>query len=379
VRAGGALLVLLGLVVPAYAQVSRKAEPRSARSGWDGRPVTHTCHADVIDLQGLKATLVEHEKVRIGFKNKIRHGVFSGGELSGGRIRNAAPASLVDRITRHLSELANAGEALALVYDMGMVGQQYALCVWLFSANGIDAAATVPIEERSPLRSTSAATTVRSGLDVEGRAVARVPQIRRDPGAERPALVERASQQLLEAAWSLLMPAAIARKLHDTSAKRLLILPVSDIGFVPFAALPLGGERLIDRFALVLLPDLEALLGLSLDAPAGMQRETRAVVVGDPDLSQDRQWKFPPLPGRGVRPRRLRHWLAHARCSGRRQRRAMSWNSSSQARTPASSILRRTRYRTPSIRWTAAFWRLPAITGTGAISRASCFRATLWS
>jgi hypothetical protein len=101
-----------------------------------------------------------------------------------------------------------------------------------------------------------------------------------------------------EEAWSLLMPGAIAAKLRESSAQRLLILPVSDIGFVPFAALPLGGGRLIDRFALVLLPDVEALLDLSSEArPWGSEREMRSIVVGDPDLSQDRRWTFPPLAG----------------------------------------------------------------------------------
>jgi len=63
VGAGGALAALLWLFVPAYGQVPRKAEPGTARSGWDGRPVTHACHADVADVQGLKVALVEHEKV----------------------------------------------------------------------------------------------------------------------------------------------------------------------------------------------------------------------------------------------------------------------------------------------------------------------------
>ena len=137
--------------------------------GWDGRPVTRTCHADASDLQGLKATLIEHEKARIGFKNKIRHGVFSGGELSGGRIGSAAPASLVEMISRHLSDIEASGETAALVYDIGISGQQYALCVWLFSAKGMEAAVTAPITEQSPFRLASAATMVRSGLDVEGR------------------------------------------------------------------------------------------------------------------------------------------------------------------------------------------------------------------
>ena len=295
-----ALIVLLSVPFGAHAQAPRKADPRRAPPmGWDGRPVTRTCHADASDLQGLKATLIEHEKARIGFKNKIRHGVFSGGELSGGRIGSAAPASLVEMIGRHLSDIQASGETAALVYDIGISGQQYALCVWLFSANGIEAAATVPIAEQSPFRLASAATMVRSGLDVEGRSAARAPQLRLGQGVEQPTRErERASEQVTEEAWSLLMPGAIAAKLRESRAQRLLILPVSDIGFVPFAALPLGGGRLIDRFALVLLPDVEALLDLSSEArPWRSEREMRSIVVGDPDLSQDRRWNFPPLAG----------------------------------------------------------------------------------
>jgi CHAT domain-containing protein len=295
-----ALIVLLSVPFGAHAQAPRKADPRRALlTGWDGRPVTRTCHADASDRQGLKASLIEHEKARIGFKNKIRHGVFSGGELSGGRIGSAAPASLVEMLSRHLSDIQASGETLALVYDIGISGQQYALCVWLFSANGMEAAAIVPIAEQSPFRLASAATMVRSGLDVEGRSAARAPQLRLGRAAEQPTRqTERASEQVTEEAWLLLMPDAIAAKLRESKAKRLLILPVSDIGFVPFAALPLGGERLIDRFALVLLPDVEALLDLSSEArPWRSEREMRAIVVGDPDLSQDRGWNFPPLAG----------------------------------------------------------------------------------
>ena len=116
------LAVLICVSFWAHAQAPRKADPRRAPLGWDGKPVTRTCHADAGDLQGLKATLIEHEKARIGFKNKIRHGVFSGGELSGGRIRSAAPASLVELIRRHLSDIEVSGETAALVYDIGISG-----------------------------------------------------------------------------------------------------------------------------------------------------------------------------------------------------------------------------------------------------------------
>ena len=295
-RIAATLIALACASFWAHAQAPRKADPPPL--GWDGKPATRSCHADVNDVQGFKATLIEHEKARIGFKNKVRRGVFSGGELSGGRIRTAAPASLVALISRHLSEIEGSGEAAALVYDIGLWGRQYALCVWLVSAKGIEEAATVPIAERGPFRLVSAAAVVRHGLDVEGRAAVRAPQPRVGQGADPSAREARASQQLTEEAWSLLMPGAIAARLRETSAKRLLILPVSDIGFVPFAALPLGSERLIDRFALVLLPDVEALLDFSLETRAWRSgHEIRSVVIGDPDLSQDRRWNFPPLPG----------------------------------------------------------------------------------
>ena len=55
-------------------------------------------------------------------------------------------------IGRHLSDIEASGETAALVYDIGISGQQYALCVWLFSAKGMEAAVTVPIAEQSPFR-----------------------------------------------------------------------------------------------------------------------------------------------------------------------------------------------------------------------------------
>jgi CHAT domain-containing protein len=281
----------------AQAQAPRKGAAQRTLLGWDGRAVTRTCNAEQDNLQGLKAALIEHEKARIGFRNKLRHGVFTSGELSGGRIKTASPASLLDIATRRLSELGAGGETLALLYDIGLSNGQYALCVWLLSASGVEAAATVRMTEQSPLRQSSAASVVRRGLDVEGRAAARAPRLHRSAGAEATASTRAAPAQLGEA-WSLLMPGPIASKLAASKARRLLILPVSDVGFAPFAALPLGTESLIDRFALVLLPDVEALLGVSSGAiDLGERRAPRSVVIGDPAFSGDQHWRFPPLEG----------------------------------------------------------------------------------
>jgi len=171
------------------------------------------------------------------------------------------------------------------------------------------------------------------------------------------------------------MPAALASKLQRSSAKRLIILPVSDIGFVPFAALPFDGEQLIDRFALVLLPDVEALLGLSLDVRALRDREMRSIVVRDPDLSQDQRWNFPPLPGARNEAMEVAALLGVEPLIGEEATKRHLLDQL-PAGTPASSILRRMRYPTPSIPWMAAFWRLPAITSTDATSKACCSRTT---
>jgi hypothetical protein len=150
----GALVLVLGLSTPTQAQAPRQTQPNSMALGWDGRPITRRCHADVGDLEGLKATLIEHEKAR-------------------------------------------------------------------------------------------SATMLRSGLEVEGRAAARAPRPRGEEAQRAPLARERPSSRLTQEARSLLLPQALALNLSRLGATRLLILPVSDIGFVPFAALPLDGEWLI--------------------------------------------------------------------------------------------------------------------------------------
>src|SRR5690242_12209711 len=77
-----AAAALLKAAIPAHAQAPRNADPQRAPLGWDGRPATRSCHAEPGDLRSLKTTLIEHEKARIGFRNKVRHGVYSGQELN---------------------------------------------------------------------------------------------------------------------------------------------------------------------------------------------------------------------------------------------------------------------------------------------------------
>jgi CHAT domain-containing protein len=111
----------------------------------------------------------------------------------------------------------------------------------------------------------------------------------------------------LTTAGEILLPPSVRDKLvadrtpdgRPAEINRVLILPAADLGSVPFAALPIGSKSLIDRAAVVLLPDIDALFSTdranSSDYALTLE-ESKALVVGDPDLSHDRDWVFQPLP-----------------------------------------------------------------------------------
>jgi CHAT domain-containing protein len=100
----------------------------------------------------------------------------------------------------------------------------------------------------------------------------------------------------LQEARDALLPDPIARHIEG-SVRTLLILPSADISAVPFAALPMSRPdlRLIDCATPVVLPSVDGLFFWVKAAPR--PGPGRAVVVGDPDLSNDARWNFPPLPG----------------------------------------------------------------------------------
>ena len=90
-----------------------------------------------------------------------------------------------------------------------------------------------------------------------------------------------------------LIPHEIIEKLGP-SGGTLLILPAGDLSSVPFAALPLrDGRNLIDIATPIVLPSVDALF-FWVKAPVTWKA---SVIVGDPDLSKDKDWDFIPLPG----------------------------------------------------------------------------------
>jgi len=146
---------------------------------------------------------------------------------------------------------------------------------------------------------------VSTALGVQARQAKRLAQ-RRGTGPARgsvplpaevtPASAEAGGKALSDAArW--LLPGRIGRTLGSGAVSLLLVVPAEDLGTVPIAALPVGepGQTLLDKAAIVVAPGFHVVRAIASPRPG--QVGSRGIVVGDPDLSADREWAFAPLPG----------------------------------------------------------------------------------
>ena len=294
---------------------------------FDGKPITHKCSPN---LNGLKRAMVTHARSLVGFKWKMRSGAYFVPKKARIALERQSASEILNRIRAKLNAIDGARRrpsrspstsskdtrTAALIYDVGAVDGQYSLCAWFVTSHGLEAAATVPLPPL-PL-----AELVRSSMGVTALAEARMPvrrrKARRTPKAKRsvrqqPVKTKRGVGDNSQAgplvvtladAADLVLPAPIRERLirsgsdgpTQTGFNRLLILPAADIGTLPFAALPVGDKHLIDHVAIVLLPDIDALLAKDFANPPQSGTLGSALVVGDPDLSRDRNWLFKPLP-----------------------------------------------------------------------------------
>lgn len=80
------------------------------------------------------------------------------------------------------------------------------------------------------------------------------------------------------------------------SVRHLIVVPILDIGTVPFALLKPSsfGDELIDRMSVTIAPDLVA---LAKPVDTWNPRFASPLVVGNPYLPPDARWELPPLPG----------------------------------------------------------------------------------
>lgn len=221
----------------------------------------------------------------------------------GGTALEASPDEVVTLIAEAFAMTPTAEHLL--IYNQTDTG----LCALVF--DGVSVTATASRQGQATATLTDARLDLSAALDVEARQIQRAGQMRgaaplgdTDKGAEDPAEVA------LRLADLLMLP-DLAPALIE--ADEILVLPSNDIGTVPFAMLPFpgagGGGMVIDVAPVTIVPSAAALVrvpdrltpdlaGQMTTDPVGFTPAwSGAVVIGDPEATDDPDWTFPPLPG----------------------------------------------------------------------------------
>ena len=248
------------------------------------------------DPQGYKDALLRHDQARQAFRTKFRTGYYAKPGVLNKDLLAQTPEALLERTAKAITTIAD-DRALLLLYDIGAkAAETRTLCVWLIGAKGLMAAATAELPPR-PM-----AFLARETLDVNSRAAKRYPVARKASRALPPEpSADDGPIPPIDELSKILLPPAIRAKLIETNSDRILILPVADLGTVPWPVLPLDSGMLIDKAATVVLADVDWIL----HEPAPYEPRYGGVVVGNPDLSGDRNWEFSPIPASGQEAERV--------------------------------------------------------------------------
>lgn len=220
-------------------------------------------------------------------------------QLSAGGVRDLAAAERdLAEAMRALGEMSRAGLPTYLL--LHRISSDRVLWSWLIGPEGVIAV------DRGPRRF--------DGLDhvVDGLGVTRLAatRSRRAKGEAAPsAAAQRAAKaedqsprsraerrRTIRAARDMVLPGAVGAALGKASG-RLLVIAAEDTGTAPYAALPLANGPAAGNWSFVVMPDIRTLAG---EAPTFDHRGLdlgKAVIVGDPDLSDDPLYDWDPLPG----------------------------------------------------------------------------------
>ena len=263
------------------------AEPkkRAATEGAPAKPESAPCRASLGDLDGFKSAMLRHDVARQAFRNKMTTGYYAVPGALNRDLLSRSPQELIATTAKAIERISDRATAL-LMYDFGQ--DRTSLCVWLVGSDGLLAAETVTVVPSLPVSSLA-----RASLRVDVRAASRQPMRR---GSVRPGAAKTtgdAQAPAMSALAEILLPPAIGQKLAQPRFGRILILPVGDLGTVPWPALPFENALLIDKASIVVLADIDWILQ---SMPEVQRARSPAFVVGDPDLKNDKEWRFTEIP-----------------------------------------------------------------------------------
>jgi hypothetical protein len=193
-----------------------------------------------------------------------------------------------------------------LIYgNIEKFGNTPSTCVWLVRPNG-QISSGITHEANSYLL-----PSLWNGLKVSSR-----NRVQRTAGSDddcltitsaRPAPDGAAIQDVLLNAAKAILPDTIAAALASASnGSRLLIAPTGEIAKLPFSAFPIPGGQIVDKFAVVMLPNLQSLTKYSdVDSEQKSirqndvelyQNKEKVLVIGEPDLNWDKTYCWSELP-----------------------------------------------------------------------------------
>ena len=220
-------------------------------------------------------------------------------EVNAGGLLNIAEAERnLEGTQERLAEMSEPGLPTLLL--LHRISPDRVLWSWLIGPDGVVAV------DRSPERF--------EGLDhvVDGLGVTRLAATRSrrnkgepppTPETQRAAVREdqtpqsrQMREQTLRYTREAILPGTVGAALGK-SAGRLLVIAAEDTGTAPYAALPLDNGFAARNWSFVVMPDLKTLASEDPTFDYQSIDLTKAVIVGDPDLSKDPLFDWDPLPG----------------------------------------------------------------------------------
>lgn len=240
----------------------------------------------------LQRSIDGHEEHMARLNRKLVTGWYFQGELS-----DRPPPLKVAQIQERLAALAPRRAALLFhAYNI----QTRRLCTWLVSGSGIDAAVVQTLDRADALSDLRA--QAMTALDLTSRSVpVRKSAVAKATFEQQMAALDRELAALLppapvrlDAVARRLLPSDVQTALASGRFDTLVVMPILDLGLVPYAALPIDDKRqIVDVAAVVIAPGFFVFRQPPRAAPRTF---TGGLAVGNP-RSDDPDWHLTPLPG----------------------------------------------------------------------------------
>lgn len=246
---------------------------------------------------GSRAELARNMAAHEEHVARLAQKLVTGWYWQGPRAPDFRPVGL-DEMMQGLARMAPR-RAAALVYAVGEHSRK--LCVWLVTPQAVLSAVgrLSPQQTVTDLRvaALTALGVAERGLPVRSAAMSR-EDFEAQLAALDAALAGLGQSSLavasLQQLGDLLLPSAVGAALREQTIDTLVVVPVFDLGLMPFAALPSGdGRMLVDLVSVLVAPGFFIFREPLGASPRDFQG---ALVLGNPQAT-DAEWHLPPLPG----------------------------------------------------------------------------------